>query len=292
MKTMKATRNTNRLWRVAACGVLSAAVAAALPAPAGVTVTAGDITDRRRNDNLFTGLEVELKLTGEAAGGARGARAVVQKATDDTGRSLLKESEKTPDFEKASGDAPPVLKLDLRNPARRATKIRDVSGQVELFVPGRDTASTANVPKFQAGMDKPISAGPLKAAAAELTVVSRKTYDAEKKKDDERKKEAESAGIAGAMVSVFSGLFEGLWGDIGENDVLIKVDDKGKKVFGIDVYDSAGKPIDTSGSMTIGSFRILKFTEKVPPDASLRIYLMTPKSMVTAPFSLKDVALP
>ena len=30
----------------------------------------------------------------------------------------------------------------------------------------------------------------------------------------------------------------------------------------------------------------------VRSDASLRIYLMTPKSLVTAPFSLKDVALP
>ena len=178
------------------------------------------------------------------------------------------------------------------NPARRATKIQ-ASGQVELFVPGRDSASTAKVDKFQASLDRPVSAGPLKAAGAEVTVVSRKTYDAEKKKDDERKKkEAESAGIAGAMVSVFSGLFEGLWGDIGENDVLIKVDDKAKKVFGVDVFDAAGKKIDDAGSMTVGSFRILKFTEKLPPDASLRIYLMTPKSLVTAPFSLKDVALP
>ena len=58
------------------------------------------------------------------------------------------------------------------------------------------------------------------------------------------------------------------------------------------MYDAAGKKIDDNGSMTVGSFRILKFAEKLPADASLRIYLMTPKSMVTAPFSLKDVALP
>ena len=286
------TQKPRLLSRLALCGVLAAAIAAALPGPSAVTVTAGDITDRRRNDNLFTGLEVELKLAGEAAGGVRGARAVVQKAVDDTGRNLLKESEKTPDFEKSSGDAPPALKLDLRNPARRATKIQ-ASGQVELFLPARDSASTAKVDKFQAGMDRPITAAPLKAAGAEVTVVSRKTYDAEKKKDDERKKkEAESAGIAGAMVSVFSGLFEGLWGDIGENDVLIKVDDKAKKVFGVDVFDAAEKKIDDNGSMSVGSFRILKFAEKLPADASLRIYLMTPKSLVTAPFSLKDVALP
>jgi len=287
------TQKPRLLSRLALCGVLAAAIAAALPGPSAVTVTAGDITDRRWNDNLFTGLEVELKLAGEAAGGVRGARALLQKAVDDTGRSLLKDSEKTPDFEKSSGDGSPVLKLDLRNPARRAVKIREISGQVELFLPARDAGSVARVDKFQAGMDRPVSAPALKAAGAGVTVVSRKTYDAEKKKDDERKKkEAESAGIAGAMVSAFSGLFEGLWGDIGDNDVLIKVDDKSKKVFAVDVYDAAGKKIDDNGSMTVGSFRILKFAEKLPANASLRIYLMTPKSLVTAPFSLKDVALP
>ena len=118
------TQNLKLLTRLALCGALAAGIAAALPGPAGVTVTAGDITDRRRNDNTFAGLEVELKLAGEAGGGVRGARAVLQKAVDDTGRSLLKEKEKTPDFEKSSGDDPPILKLDLRNPARRAAKIR------------------------------------------------------------------------------------------------------------------------------------------------------------------------
>jgi hypothetical protein len=44
--------------------------------------------------------------------------------------------------------------------------------------------------------------------------------------------------------------------------------------------------------MSVGSFRILKFSEKLPADASLRIYVLTPKSVVTAPFQLKDVALP
>ena len=106
-------RNPGRLSKLALGGVLAAAIAAALPAPAGVTVAAGDITDRRRNDNLFTGLEVELKLTGDAAGGVRGARALVQKAADDTGRSLLKETEKTPDFEKSSGDMSAWIKFSL-----------------------------------------------------------------------------------------------------------------------------------------------------------------------------------
>ncbi|MEO8349212.1 MAG: hypothetical protein ABI610_09895 [Acidobacteriota bacterium] len=264
---------------------------AALAAPP-LTVSAGDITDRRRNDNFFGGLEIELKIGGDGAAGVRGARALVKKAEDETGRNLLKEGEKKPGFETMS-DSAPTLKLELRNPARKAKTMREVSGQVELFLPGRDPASVARLDGFLSKMDRPAASPALKAAQTEVTVVSRKTYDAEKKKDAERrKKEAESAGIGGAMVEAFSGLFEGLMGDIEENDVLVKVTDPGKKVFNVEVFDAKGTKIDGGGSMTVGTFRILKFPEKLPADASLRVYLLTPKSVVTTPFQLNDVALP
>lgn len=269
------------------------------PAPAGsagksgLVVSAGDVTDRRRNDNVFASLEVELKLTGEASAGARGARATVEKAVDDTGRNLIKEKSDSNDFTKSSGDGPPALKVELRNPARRASKVRELTGRVEVFVPERDPSAEARIAKFASQMDRPIASPALKAAGAQVTVVSRKTYEAEKKKDAERrKKEAEGAGIAGAMANAFAGLFEGLFGDIDENDVLVRVDDKGKKVFSVDVLDGAGKPIDGMGSMKVGDFWVLKFSEKVPADAGLRISVMTPKSLVTENFALKDIALP
>jgi hypothetical protein len=184
------------------------------------------------------------------------------------------------------------LKLELRNPARRAKTVREVSGQVELFLPGRDPASVARVDGFASKTDKPAASPALKAAKAEVTVVSRKTYEAEKKKDAERRrKEAEGAGIGGAMVEAFAGLFEGFL-TVEENDVLVKVTDPDKKVFDVDVVDSKGTKIDGAGSMTVGTFRILKFPEKLPADASLRVYLLTPRSLVTTPFQLKNIALP
>lgn len=269
-------------------------VPAASPAgTGGLAVAAGDVTDRRRNDNLFASLEIELRLTGEAAAGARGARVAVEKAVDDTGRDLVKEESDAEEFAKSSGDGPPALKVELRNPARRATKVRELSGQVEIFAPERDPSAQTRVPNFASQMDRPIAAPQLKSAGVQVTAVSRKTYEAEKKEDAERrKKEAEGAGIAGAMAQAFAGLFEGLFGDIGENDVLLKVDDPGKKVFAIDVLDAKGGPIDGMGAMKVSSFWILKFPEKLPPDAGLRIYVLTPKALVTERFALKDVPLP
>lgn len=274
-------------------GLLVPAAASPPAKGSGIAVSAGDVTDRRRNDNMFSSLEVELKLTGEGSSGARGARARVEKAVDDTGRNLVKEGSDEPEFSTSSGDGAPALKIELRNPARRAAKVRELTGQVEVFVPQRDPAAQARVAKFLSQVDRPIASPALKAAGAQVTVVSRKTYEAEKKKDAERrKKEAEGAGIAGAMANAFGGLFEGLFGDIGENDVLLRVDDKGKKLFAVDVLDASGKTVDGMGSMKVGDFWILKYTEKLPPDAALSIYVLTPKAVVTEKFALRDVALP
>jgi len=276
-----------------AAGLLVPAAASPPGKGSGLSVSAGDVTDRRRNDNVFSSLEVELKLTGEGAAGARGARARVEKAVDDTGRNLVKERSDEPEFATSSADGAPALKIELRNPARRAAKVRELSGQVEIFLPERDPSAQARIPGFLSQMDRPLAAPALKAAGAQVTVISRKTYEEEKKKDAERrKKEAEGAGIAGAMANAFGSLFEGLFGDIGENDVLLKVDDKGKKLFAVDVLDATGKTVDGMGSMKVGDFWILKYTDKVPSDATLRIYVMTPKSVVTEKFALKDVPLP
>jgi hypothetical protein len=267
--------------------------AADLPAAkATIKVSPGDVSDRRRNDGFFSRLEVELALSGDDLSSVKAARVVPAKAVDDTGRDLLPTEEKEIEFENVGGGGP-SLKLSLKNPARRAASLKDVAGKVELFMPSKDSNATAKADRFLAGLDKPISASALKAAKVDAMVVSRKAYDEEKKKDEERrKKESEAAGVAGKMAEAFAGLFAGMFGEIGENDLLVKVDDPGKKVFGIEVVDATGKAIDSNGRMKVGAFWILNFSEKLPADAGLRIHLLTPKSLVSVPFAMKDVALP
>lgn len=279
---------------VAAAALLSPAPADSAAKGPRLSVAVGDVTDRRRNDNVFAELEIELKVAGEGLEEAKGARALLRSAADDTGRNLLREEkQQARDFEKSGEQGMPALKVTLRNPARRAVAVQELSGQVEVFLPARDAAAVTRVEKFLSRMDRPISSPGLKGAQAAVTVISRGTYEAEKKKNDERRKaESESAGIAGAMAQAFGALFEGLMGDIGENDVLLKVEDKGKKLFGIEIFDAAGKRIDNQGSMTVGDFWILKYPEKLPADASLAIYVLTPKALVSSPFSLKNIPLP
>jgi hypothetical protein len=258
-----------------------------------LTVTAGDVSDRRRNDGFFARLEIELNLAGEGLDGVKGARALTTKAVDDTGRDLISAEEKEPEYETPSGSGAPRLKLKLKNPARRATAVKEIAGRAELFMPAKDANATARADRFLSQVDKPISAPALKAAKVDVMVVSRKTYDEEKKKGEEsRKKESEAAGAAGKMAEAFAGLFSGMFGEIGENDLLVKIDDPGKKVFGLEVVDAAGKEIEGRGRMKVGGFWILNYGAKLPADASLRIYLLTPKALVSVPFTLTNVALP
>ena len=99
-----------------------------------VRVTAGTIEDRRTTGKFFAGLEIELKLTGDDLEGARAARVVLKKAVDETGRDLLPEEKKEEDFSKSGGGGP-SLKLNLKNPARAASALTEVSGEVQLYVP-------------------------------------------------------------------------------------------------------------------------------------------------------------
>ena len=247
--------------------------------------------------------QVAVKLLSEALAGdgledAKGGRALVRSAVDDTGRNLIREDQPSQDFEKSGQQGMgqqgmPPLKVSLKNPARKAAAVKELSGQVEVFLPSRDAAAVTRVEKFLSRVDRPITSSGLKAAQANVTVISRKPYEAEKKKNEERRKaEASSAGVAGAMAQAFGALFDGLFGDIGENDVLLQVEDKGKKVFSAEVLDAKGSPIDNQGSMKVGDFWILKYPEKLPADASLVIYVMTPKALVSSPFSLKNIPLP
>lgn len=272
--------------------------ATALPAQSGgkgrpFEVAAGDVTDRRRNDGFFSELEVEVKLSGAGLAELKGARVLVSKAVDDTGRDLLGSVGKPPDFEEAAPDRPPKLAVKLKNPPRRAKVIKELSGRVEAFLPGRDRASVVRLEKFLSRVGTPISSPTLKAAQAEVVVLSREAYEAAKRKEDERrKKEAESAGALGAMAEAFGGLFSGLMGQVEENDLVIQTKDPNKKLFGFEVTDGSGKAIERQGGMSTTDFRILKFGQKLPADAVLTIYVQTAKSLATVPFTLKDVSLP
>lgn len=295
-----------RLAKPHVAGVFSILSGLALAglAPAGasaqVRVSAGTIEDRRTTGKFFAGLEIELKLTGDDLADAKSARILLTKAVDETGRDLLPEQKPDGDFKSVGSSE---LKLALKNPARAAAAVKEIAGEVQLFVPTRDPAAVVTIDRALSRMDKPIDSPALKAQKITVRLVSPKVYLADAKKRDaefdkemekhkeEVKKEAGDDKTAEALMALVKG-FAGMMNDVGENDVILEIGDDQKKILDVSFLRANGDAIDTSGSMSSGGVKILKFSQKLPPDAKLKLLLHTRKSIVSAPFTLANVPLP
>jgi len=265
-------------------------------------VTAGTIEDRRTTGKFFGGLEIELKLTGDDLADAKAARVSLKKAVDESGRDLLPEQKNGDDFQKSSGSGAPDLKINLKNPARGASAIKEISGEIQLYTPSRDPAATVVIDRLLSRMDKPIDSAALKSQQIAVRLVSPKVHRAEAKKreaemdkemekhKEEMKKEAGDDKTAEALMALVKG-FAGMMNDVGDNDVILQMEDEKGKVLDVQVVGPAGV-IDTRGSMSSGGLRILQFSEKLPADAKLRFLLKTNRSVLRAPFTLTGVPLP
>src|SRR5437763_399790 len=77
---------------------------------------------------------------------------------------------------------------------------------------------------------------------------------------------------ADAMMALAKGLMS-MMGEVGENDLVLSINDPDKRIFDIEVASRDGKTIESHGSMSSGDVRILNFREKLPADAKLRIFL-------------------
>ena len=144
-------------------------------------------------------------------------------------------------------------KLKLPNPAR-AAKTMKLAGTLKLLVPGKDPESVITAsPAKEAG--KSLDNPLLKAGGVEFTFTAPKGEDAGYKIQD-------SKGI----------------------------------VASVEFCSADGKALETSG-MSSSSFGgpksiSISFRDKAPADMVAKIYLVTPKSVVTVPIQLDAVTLP
>jgi hypothetical protein len=268
-------------------------------------VSAGTIEDRRTTGKFFGGLEVELKLTGDDLADAKAKRVIVKKAVDETGRDLLPDDRKEPDFSTSSGSD---LKVSLKNPARGSTALKEISGHIELFTPSRDPASVVTIDRLLSRMDKPISMPALRNQQIEIAVVSPKAHRAnaakrkaefekemaKNKAEMEKEMKGASAEEAKALEAIMglAQAFSGMMDEVGDNDLILNVKDAEGRVMDVEVTRPDGEVISSNGSMSSGELRVMNFSEKLPVDAKLKVLVKTKKALVSTPFTLSNVSLP
>jgi hypothetical protein len=288
-----------------------AAAATPTAAPADVQVSISDLVDRRRSSDFPPPqLSLALKLEGADAGAIQAVRARVTRAQDDTGRDLVEKpgsggSSEEP-WQEAREGAPPTPQVTLQSPARKAKVLAAFEGTLEADLPGRDPSALVKVEKIAARTDKP--AAPIPALTKHriaLRVLSKAGLEKEKKADEAKKKAAAARkpkakpgmeeavdAMAGAMADAMGSVFERLFMMANDNDLVLKVDDPGKKIFSFGLAAADGTPIQSFGTTEVESYRIVRLFEPLPAGAALEVRLKTPRSFAEVPFAIADVRLP
>ncbi|MBI5100348.1 MAG: hypothetical protein HZC48_07370 [Nitrospirae bacterium] len=262
-----------------------------------VKVSVSEVRDSRTTGQFFAGLEIKLKAMGDNIADARGIRMNVTKAIDDTGRDLLKkDSDKRTEFTKPdennSGQA--EIEIKLKNPSRKAASVSELSGEIVIFAPKKDPNATAEIAAFMTMAGKPVENSALKNAHVEIAIMTKKQFDdfKEKQKKEVKAKEGEIIRELGeAMAKALGALFEGMM-EIGENSVILNIADPDSKVIELEFLDAGGGAIKSFSTMKTGDIRVYEFDKPMPPDARLRIFMMTPKSLMKTGFKLTDITLP
>ncbi len=238
-------------------------LASANPLLADVSVTVGEISDKRTTGQFFSRLEIKLLVAGKEMAKVTGMKVTIDKATDDTGKNLLdgkksgfRENEFAP-LEEPFGlqtKTPNAFgaEVNLANPLRNAKTV-NVSGKLELLSPDADPASviTTDLSKT-AGMA--IDNATLKAAGVEITF--------EKPKD---------------------------------SSVSYKIQDPNKKVARVEFCGADGKPLKTNSWSSYGSEKTMNHTvsiQNLPAQVSAKIQLLTDKATITVPVKLDGIKLP
>jgi hypothetical protein len=265
-------------------------------------VNVRQVNDRRTNGH-FSALHITLELPKYHYGDITASRVIIATATDDTGRDLVEKSSSEPTLDPTGGGMmardpemaarPASVSFDLKNPERKAKSVKEVRGEIELYMPSKDPNSTAEVAKFMSLSGKTLSNKALSANNIEIAMISPAQIDVEKKKLGEAKrKEAKDAGMSGDDVESYvkDYLENVLKPD--EGDVIVRIKDPEKRIQEISYVDAGGEAKHVSMHEDKG-FTILSTWGGAPQaDWKLRVSMKTSKNLVRNSFVLTNVALP
>lgn len=282
---------------------LFALSAVAQPKATPVEVSVKSVNDRRTSGS-FAQLNISLELPKISSRDVEASRVLLAGATDDTGRTLLNPEAGEPMLEPnyrgsltgRDDKVPPpaTVNITLQNPDRKAKTVKEVRGEIELFMPSKDPNSVAEIAKFMGSSGKPLSHKALKANGIEIALVSPAQLAAERKRlsDAKRKEYVEAGWTPGedldSMVKSYS---ESLL-TVEDSDVLVRIKDPNSRIQELAYIDAAGETKRISDRTDEGFTYLTTWGEKPQADWKLKVSMKTPKNMVRYSFALKDVVLP
>ncbi len=280
----------------------SAHAAEEVPAPKetpSVQVLVDSVTDSRSTDSFFGKCEIKIKVMGDAVGDSLGIRAIrVVTAVDDMGRELKSEKSGFSFFSQNTDHKNLLVEeVSLKNPARSAKAIQFVQGEVELFRPTAENGGMVVIKGFMEKPGEPLGASALSSQHVNVMYVTKEIYEAKKRELQEKAKAKADNNLKGAgqeLGEAFGKLFTGMFSSMIDESSSLKlwIDDPEKRVVDVAFLSGDGTPLKTNSRTSMGGLRSVSFKTWPSPDTQLVIYLATPGSVTTAPFTLRDIPLP
>ena len=281
--------------------VLTLALALPLLAQTKPVDVAVEQVNDRRSKGAFGELNVALQLKTIKSSEVAASRVIVTAATDDTGRDLRPEEqmdELYPNirgslFTKAGEDPPVSVSVKLKNPARNATRVSEVRGEIELYMPGKDPNSVAEIAKFSTMTGKPLAHKALKANGIELAFLSASEIAATKKRLAEAKrKEYKEAGFEGEDLETYVNNYMESALSLDENDSAVRLEDPNGRIQEIVYIDGAGETKRVTMHENEGVTILSTWGGPPKADWKMRVSMKTAKNVVKHAFVVKDVKLP
>ncbi len=280
-----------------------AAKAPAAPASAPpAKVTLGQVHDRRSDSSPFKRLEINLELPEVQAADVVAARTVVTAAVDDTGKNLVPEDSGKGGLQptqrmgpggSSAKPQPAQVTVELKNPARKASMVKSVTGEIELYMPGKDPNGTASIPKFLAQGDKTLASPALAANGVSISVVGPARLEAEKKKQLEKlKADAKKEKLDADTLKDRLDYFESEFLKPEEGEVVLMVKAPEGRIQEFLYVDPAGEEKPASVSQKQGFVVLSTWSAKPDPEWGLKVRMKTPKTLARYSLALKDVPLP
>ncbi len=262
-------------------------------AAVGQKVALVSLEDRRSIGTSYFGnrCELELKTTGDEVRKYKYVKIKsLSRAVDSEGVDLLTDKKEKADYAEIGDEK---LKIELKNPMRKATAIKEISGTLDLYNPTEANGAIVKVTNFQAKPNLNLLPKKAPLSIAFFTKESvEKLAKQEKAEREAKMKQLDPATreLAAGLMALVDGFGAGM---AGENELSFYVDGDFSKLVDIKVEDETGKEIRRSGRFISGDrMHSYSFDEKPTPKWKLKILIETPASVKSVPFSLKEVELP
>ena len=254
----------------------------------------------RRSSGHFAQLNVHVALPDVPEKDVAAESIVATKAVDDTGKDLLQGAQQSKELSPTAsgrgiGDekpSPTRLTITLSNPARGATTIKEIAGEIELYLPSRDPNAVYKADRVLSKAGKPLAGPALAASRVEITLLSQAQVDAEKKKlADKKRADMKKDGFSEDSISdLVKSFLESLFPS--EGQLVARVKDPDHRIQHFSYVLPSGEQRNIT-AMDRDGFTVLNmWGEKPQADWALKVELKTPKTSVRHTFALEDVALP